>query len=82
MPDIDLNFIARQLERVLTEIGGLRDEIRVQGAMIQRLDGSMSALLQEMQDTRAICRWVAIASARSKTHHDRSRFEPVRGHVT
>lgn len=34
MADIDLNFIARQLERVLTEIGGLRDEIRVQGAAI------------------------------------------------
>jgi hypothetical protein len=53
MAEPDLSFIARQLERVLTEVGGLRDEVRVQGAMILRLDGTITALLEEFRATHA-----------------------------
>jgi hypothetical protein len=52
----DLNFLARQNERILTEIASLRDEQRVQGAMIIRLDtmvvrleSTQIALLEEMR---------------------------------
>jgi hypothetical protein len=38
MTDIDLNFLARQNERLITEVSSLRDEVRVQGAMLLRLD--------------------------------------------
>jgi hypothetical protein len=34
----DLAFLARQMERMLTETGSFRDEMRVQTASIARLD--------------------------------------------
>jgi predicted regulator of Ras-like GTPase activity (Roadblock/LC7/MglB family) len=56
----DFNFLARQNERILTEIGSLRDEQRVQGAMIMRLDtmvvrseSTQIALLEEMRAVHA-----------------------------
>jgi len=51
MADADLNFIARQIDRLITEVGGMRDELRVQGAMIMRLDGSHTVLLEELRAT-------------------------------
>ena len=48
MTEPDLNFIARQLDHLLTEVGSLRDDVRVLTAITMRLDGSHSALLQEM----------------------------------
>ena len=53
MPDPDLNFIARQIDRLITEVAGMRDELRVHGAMIMRLDGSHTALLEEVRATHA-----------------------------
>jgi len=53
MADADLNFIARQIDRLITEVGGMRDELRVQGAMIMRLDGSHTVLLEELRATHA-----------------------------
>jgi len=47
MADPDLNFLARQNERILTEIVSLRDDMTVLTAMVMRLDGSHVALLQE-----------------------------------
>ena len=47
----DLTFPARQIQRLITEVGGMRDELRVQGAMIMRLDGSHVALLEEVRAT-------------------------------
>jgi len=45
----DLRFVARQLDRLLNEMGSMRDEMRVQGAMIQRLDGTSNAVLEELR---------------------------------
>ena len=47
LADPDLNFIARQNERVPAEIASLRDDMAVLTAMLMRLDGSHAALLQE-----------------------------------
>jgi hypothetical protein len=52
MTDIDLNFIARQLDRVMTDIATLRDEVRVQNAITMRLDGGQSAMLAELRAIR------------------------------
>jgi small-conductance mechanosensitive channel len=59
MADVDLDFlarqceriitIARQCERIITEVGMLRDDNRVLAAMVQRLDGTTRALLDEVQ---------------------------------
>jgi hypothetical protein len=49
MAEPDLSFIARQIERTLTEIGSLRDDMGVLTAIVLRLDGSHTALLQEIR---------------------------------
>jgi hypothetical protein len=56
MADADLNFIARQIERLIGDVATMRDEQRVQSAMIMRLDNSYArldggyfALLEEMR---------------------------------
>ena len=58
LADPDLNFLVRQNERILTEIASLRDDMTVLTAMVMRLDGSVirldgshTALLQEMRAT-------------------------------
>jgi hypothetical protein len=51
--DADLNFLARQNERILTEIASLRDDLTVLTAIVIRLDGSHTALLQETRATHA-----------------------------
>jgi hypothetical protein len=48
LADPDLNFLARQNERILTEIASLRDDMAVLTAMVMRLDGSDAALLQKL----------------------------------
>jgi hypothetical protein len=53
LADPDLNFLARQSERILTEIAGSRDDMAVLTAMVMRLDGSHAALLQETRATHA-----------------------------
>ena len=53
LTDPDLNFLARQNGRILTEIASLRDDMIVLTAMVMRLDGSHAALLQETRATHA-----------------------------
>jgi hypothetical protein len=53
LADPDLNFLVRQNERILTVVASLRDDMAVLTAMVLRLDGSHTALLQETRATRA-----------------------------
>ena len=53
MTDPDLKFLARQVERLITDAGSLRDDIGVLTAMGLRTDGLMAALLQEARATHA-----------------------------
>jgi hypothetical protein len=48
-PEINLPFIARQLERVLTDIASLRDDMTVLTAIVMRLDNTSAAVLTEMR---------------------------------
>jgi len=48
MTDVDLNFLARQNERILHNLAEVRDELRVQGAMIMRLEGSVASLSEQV----------------------------------
>ena len=56
MAEVDLAFLARQMERVISEVGRLRDEMTVHTATIIRLDGTVAELVQEV---RAIHTWMA-----------------------
>jgi hypothetical protein len=49
MTDVDLNFLAHQIERLITEVSSLRDDMGVSTAVVMRLDGTQSAMLQELR---------------------------------
>ena len=49
LADPDLNFLARQNERILTEIASLRDDMTVLTAMVMRLDGTVGLVLTELR---------------------------------
>ena len=51
MTDADINFLARQSERIMSEIASLRDDAAVLTSIVLRFDGSMTAVLQEMRAT-------------------------------
>jgi hypothetical protein len=57
MAEVDLAFLARHNERIMAENASMRDELRVQTAMITRLDGTIAGLVQEV---RAIHNWMAL----------------------
>lgn len=44
-PSVTLEFISRQQERLLAEVAALRDEVRVQSAVTNRLDTMMGQML-------------------------------------
>ena len=43
-----LHFLARQNERILHDLADVRDELRVQGAMIMRLEGAVASLSEQV----------------------------------
>jgi hypothetical protein len=51
MVEPDLNFVTRQIERLMTDVASVRDDMAVLTAIVLRLDGSMTALLQETRAT-------------------------------
>ncbi|MBX3571460.1 MAG: hypothetical protein KF694_03815 [Mesorhizobium sp.] len=53
MPEINLEFLARQMERVLVEVGSLRDDMSVLTALALRLDATMSGVQQELRATHS-----------------------------
>jgi hypothetical protein len=48
---IDLNFIARKLDRLIDDAARQRDDMAVYSAMVMRIDGTMGALLTELRAT-------------------------------
>jgi hypothetical protein len=55
MPDdIDLNFIGRQLQRVLEEQGRVRDSITVLTGITIRLEGAVTGLTMEIAGLRSM----------------------------
>ena len=56
MAKIDLAFVARQNGGIMADNASMRDELRVQTAMIMRLDGTAAGLVQEV---RAVHTWMA-----------------------
>jgi hypothetical protein len=48
---VAIEFMGRQLDRVITEISSLRDDMTVLTAIVMRMDGTMTGLLTE---TRAV----------------------------
>lgn len=51
MPEITLDFIAKQQTLMLDELGQFRDDMRVMAAILQRLDGTLQGLVSEVRAT-------------------------------
>jgi len=49
MAEITLEFLAAQQEKILQAIATMRDDMRVLAAMVQRLDGTMTGLVNEVR---------------------------------
>jgi ubiquinone biosynthesis protein UbiJ len=49
MTDPDLNFLARQVERLINDVGSLRDDMRVLTAMVLRQDHTLARLVEEVR---------------------------------
>jgi hypothetical protein len=46
---ITLQFLARQQQRMLDEMGSMRDDMQVLTAMVMRLDGTVGLVLTELR---------------------------------
>ncbi len=46
---ITLEFLARQQQRMLDEMGSMRDDMQVLTAMVMRLDGTVGLVLTELR---------------------------------
>ena len=53
MPEITLEFLAAQQERLLEEMAQVCDDIRVMAAIVQRLDGTVQGLTNEVRASHA-----------------------------
>jgi hypothetical protein len=53
MAEITLDFLAQQQARLLEAMGQLRDDIRVMAAIVQRLDGTVQGLINEVRAERS-----------------------------
>jgi hypothetical protein len=51
MPEVDLAFIARQLERLVNDVAGLKDDMMVVMARLDRIDTSTRAAVDRMEIT-------------------------------
>ena len=48
-PVVDLAFVGRALRRLTDDVAGLRDEMRVQTAMILRIEGNLNGVVDQMR---------------------------------
>jgi hypothetical protein len=49
MAKIDLEFLARQIERVITDLATLKDDAMVVMARLDRIDASLQSLVVEVR---------------------------------
>jgi hypothetical protein len=50
---VDLNFLARQLQRLATDVASLRDDMQVLTSIVLRQYETLTALLQEPRATHS-----------------------------
>jgi hypothetical protein len=49
VPEVSLEFIAQQLDRLIASDARRQDDMNVMIAMVQRLDGTVQGLVREVQ---------------------------------
>jgi hypothetical protein len=55
VPDaVDLNFLARPCDWIISEVGMLRDDNRVLTAMVTRLDSAQAPILDQMRALQSL----------------------------
>jgi hypothetical protein len=53
MAKIDLEFLARQIERVINDVAGLKDDVTVVLARLDRVDATTRSLMTEVRAMHA-----------------------------
>ena len=53
MPEVDLALITRQLERLVNDMAGLKDDMTVVMARLDRLDATIHSLVTEVRAMRS-----------------------------
>ena len=48
-PTIDLGYLGLAMQRMITELASLRDDMHVLTAIVQRLDNSQGRMLEELR---------------------------------
>jgi hypothetical protein len=48
-PAVRLDLLARQQERLISDVGGLRDDMRVLTAIVLRQEGTLHSLLDQVR---------------------------------
>jgi hypothetical protein len=49
MAKVDLEFLARQIERMINDLAGLKDDVMVLTARVERLDATVHSLVVEVR---------------------------------
>jgi hypothetical protein len=70
---ITLEFLARQQQHVLEEIGVMRDDMQVLTAMVMRLDGTVGLVLTELRAMHSQHQRLANRALRSRRRSRSSR---------
>jgi len=53
MAEVTLEFLAKQIERVLVDVASTREDVNVLTAIVMRQDTTMAALLTEIRGVHA-----------------------------
>jgi hypothetical protein len=72
---VDLAFIGRALQRLRTNVAAMRDEMRVQTAMILRQEATLNAVLEQL---RAMVAQHQRTADRVRALEDKIEDAPVR----
>jgi hypothetical protein len=49
MAKVDFEFLARQMERMINDLAGLKDDVMVLTARVERLDATVQSLVVEVR---------------------------------
>ena len=70
MPEVNLEFLAEQQERILRELGSLRDDVSVVSATTLRLDNTIDRLRSELS--------LEMQGLRDEMSEIRTELRPIR----
>ena len=53
MAEVTLDLLGQMMQRLTTEVASMRDDLTVMSAIVQRMDGTLSGMVNEIRATHA-----------------------------